>query len=124
MSRKFISILAFALSSILIVQGASAQSTQGRWSFGLSGGANLWVNDLNQRKIGPGGTLFIRYGLAPAFSLGLSGGMEGLKAGQDPALVDVPYSYLKLDAFPFALTGWFHFSPAPRSLPISVSAAA
>ena len=117
MSRKFISILAFALSSILIVQGASAQSTQGRWSFGLSGGANLWVNDLNQQKIGPGGTLFIRYGLAPTFSLGLSGGMEGLKAGQDPALVDVPYSYLKLDAFPFALTGWFHFSPGSSFSP-------
>ncbi|MBK7258203.1 MAG: hypothetical protein IPI01_10460 [Ignavibacteriae bacterium] len=99
------------------MQGASAQSTQGRWSFGLSGGANLWVNDLNQRKIGPGGTLFIRYELAPAFSLGLSGGMEGLKAGRIRLSWMYHYSYLKLDAFPFALTGWFHFSPGSSFSP-------
>jgi outer membrane protein OmpA-like peptidoglycan-associated protein len=100
-----------------MLQGASAQSTQGRWAFGLSGGGNLWINDLNQQKVGPGGTLFIRYGLAPVFSIGLSGGMEGLKAGQNPALADVPYTYLKLDAYPLALTGWFHISPGSSFSP-------
>lgn len=118
MFRTFIRMVAIGLSSILMVQGASAQSTQGRWGFGFSGGANYWINDLNQQKIGPGGTLFIRYGLAPAFSLGLTGGMEGLKAGQSPVLPpELPYSYLKLDAYPFALTGWFHLSPGSNFAP-------
>jgi outer membrane protein OmpA-like peptidoglycan-associated protein len=117
MSRKLMIILAFALSSMMMLQGASAQSTQGRWAFGLSGGGNYWVNDLNQQKIGPGGQLFIRYGLAPWFSIGLSGGMDVLKANQSPALADLPYTYLKLNAYPFALQGWFHLMPGSSFSP-------
>jgi outer membrane protein OmpA-like peptidoglycan-associated protein len=111
MSRKLSFVFALILSSMILLQGVSAQQTQGRWALGVAGGVNYWINDLNQHKIGPGGTLFLRYGLAPAFSLGLSGGMEGLKSAQSPGIPDLPYSYLRLDAYPVALTGWFHLSP-------------
>ena len=117
MSRNLSFVFALILSCMMLVQGVSAQQTQGRWAIGVTGGVNYWINDLNQQKIGPGGTLFLRYGLAPAFSLGLSGGMEGLKSSQSPGLADLPYSYLRVEGYPVAVTGWFHLSPGSAFAP-------
>ena len=46
MSRKLSFVFALFLSSMVLVQGASAQQTQGRWALGVAGGVNL----LDQRS--------------------------------------------------------------------------
>ena len=45
------------------------------------------------------------------FSIGLLGGFEVLKAEQDPPLPELPFSYLHVDAYPIALSGYLRFSP-------------
>lgn len=117
MSRISSLTIALVLTSALIVHEGTAQQTNGRWAVGLSGGVNYWVNDLNQLKLGPGGSLFVRYGVAPAFSLGLTAGMEELKSSQSPAIPDLPYTYLKLNGYPVTLTGWFHLNPGSTFAP-------
>lgn len=117
MSRFAAILLGFSLWFTVLTGGMHAQNTAGRWSVGLSGGVNYWVNDLNQLKIGPGGELNIRYGISPLFSLGLLGGFEELKSAQAPPLTDLPYTYLKLNSFPISLTGWFHLSPGSMFSP-------
>lgn len=99
----------FSLSSH---EAVLAQSTAGRWSLGLHGGANLWVNDMNKRKVGIGGDVFLRYGVAPILSLGVQGGYEDLKAYQDPIFVpQLPENYLKLRASHLSFLVWIHLAP-------------
>ncbi len=64
-----------------------------------------------RRKSASGGLLSIRYGLSPVFSVGFTGGYEVLKSGQDPLLPGLSYSYLRVNAFPVALQGYFRFFP-------------
>ena len=95
-----------------------AQSTAGRWSIGLHAGGNLWVNDMNQRKVGLGGELFIRYGISRFFSLGAQGGYEDLKAYQNPTYIpELPENYLKLRATNISLVGWIHLAPGRTFAP-------
>jgi outer membrane protein OmpA-like peptidoglycan-associated protein len=69
----------------------------------------MWFNDYNKRKIGFGGDLMLRYGIARALSVGLLTGYEELKSDQDPPLNGV--TYLKLQAIPTSAVGWIHFAP-------------
>jgi outer membrane protein OmpA-like peptidoglycan-associated protein len=102
----------------LFATAGVAQSTAGRWSLGVHGGANLWVNDMNQRKVGIGGELFVRYGLSPFFSLGAQGGYEDLKAYQNPIYIpELPENYLKLRASNISLVGWVHLAPGRAFAP-------
>ncbi len=117
MSRYALALLSVSLWFMTATGGLHAQNTAGRWSFGLSGGVNLWVNDLNQMKIGPSGEMSIRYGISPSFSLGLLGGLEEVKSGQTPPLPDLAYTYLKLNAYPVTLTGWIHLLPGANFSP-------
>jgi outer membrane protein OmpA-like peptidoglycan-associated protein len=117
MFRMFKYPFGLSLCLMLLTGGISAQQMDGRWAVGLGGGVNLWLNDLNKIKIGPGGQISFRYGVAPALSLGLTAGMEELKSAQEPLLTDFPYDYLKLNAFPVALSGWFHVSPGSTFAP-------
>lgn len=95
-----------------------AQTTGGRWSIGIHGGANMWVNDMNERKIGEGAEMYLRYGVSPGFSLGLQGGYEELKSGQNPTYkLELPNDYLKLRAGHASLVGWIHFSPGEKFAP-------
>ncbi|MFN0156783.1 MAG: OmpA family protein [Bacteroidota bacterium] len=96
---------------------ARAQNTQGRWALGLHGGANVWVNDLNKRIPGPSGEVMLRFGISRGFSAGILAGYEELKAKQEPALADQPFSYLKLHAIPASLVGWFHLAPGKKFNP-------
>ncbi|MDL1892158.1 OmpA family protein [Sphingobacteriales bacterium CHB3] len=105
---------AFAMlvvSCFVVVPDSYAQSTAGRWSLGFHGGANLWVNDMNVRKVGMGGGMYARYGLSPFFSVGLQGGYEDLKAYQVPIYKEIPENYLKLRATNLDLVGWVHLTP-------------
>jgi outer membrane protein OmpA-like peptidoglycan-associated protein len=101
----------------LFSPGSFAQSTAGRWSIGVHGGANLWVNDMNHRKVGLGGEAYFRYGVTPFFSLGAQGGYEDLKAFQDPLYIELPQPYLKLRASHASVVGWIHLSPGQRFAP-------
>jgi len=108
--RTFVLSL-LVLSLMTVSERALAQNTEGRWSLGFRGGANMWVNDFNKRIVGPGGELMLRYGVARIFSLGLIAGYEELKSQQRPQFANLSYNYLKLHAVPAALIGWFHFAP-------------
>jgi outer membrane protein OmpA-like peptidoglycan-associated protein len=103
-------VVAVILCSIGLSNVGFAQSTYGRWSLGAQGGLNLWFNDFNERTIGPGGTISLRYGLERFFSLGVMAGYEELKSEQIP-LSNKPYSYVKLHAIPATLVVWFHLLP-------------
>lgn len=92
-----------ALLSLLLAASLSAQSIDGKWTIGVRGGGNLWVNDLNDLKIGPGAELEIGYGLNPNLSLGLLAGWELLKSGQSPVYTGIPWGYLKADGVPASL---------------------
>jgi outer membrane protein OmpA-like peptidoglycan-associated protein len=96
---------------------AIAQASVGPWSIGVQGGANVWMNDLNQRKVGPGAELLVRYRLSESFSLGVLAGYEELKTRQVPVLPGVNIDYLKLHAFPASLVGWVNLSPGNSVFP-------
>ncbi|MBI5473334.1 MAG: OmpA family protein [Ignavibacteriae bacterium] len=103
---------------LLFTTASFAQSTVGRWSLGFHGGGNLWVNDMNTRKVGFGGDMFIRYGSTPNFSIGLQGGYEELKAFQSPVYIpEIPHEYIKLRAGNLNLVGWFHLAPGKSFSP-------
>jgi outer membrane protein OmpA-like peptidoglycan-associated protein len=103
--------LGWSLCVLFLAGKAGAQDIEGRWALGLYGGVSMWISDLNEQKIGPGGMLAVRYGVSPSFSLGLLAGMEGLKTSQSTPLSDLPYSYLKANGFPVALSAYIHFIP-------------
>ncbi len=110
-------VVVVALCSIGLSNVGFAQSTYGRWSLGAQGGLNLWFNDFNERAIGPGGTISLRYGLARVFSLGVVGGYEELKSEQTGSTLGLPYNYLKLNAIPVSVVGWFHLLPGKSFSP-------
>ncbi|MGA9118649.1 MAG: hypothetical protein WB699_04735, partial [Bacteroidota bacterium] len=74
--------LLFCIPSAVLM----AQSAAGLWSLGVRGGGTLWLSKYDQKKIGPGGELLLRYNTVYRFSLGLSAGFEELKAGSDQPL--------------------------------------
>ncbi len=104
-------VLGVGLCVLMVSGNAAAQNVADRWSIGALGGGNVWINDLNKTKVGAGGTVSIRYGVSQVFSIGLLGGFEVLKAEQDPPLPGLPYTYLHVDAYPIALSGYLRFAP-------------
>jgi outer membrane protein OmpA-like peptidoglycan-associated protein len=97
---------------VLMMSGnITAQDVGGRWAIGALGGGTIWISDLNQVKFGGGGMLSIRYGVSQIFSVGFLGGFEVLKAGQDPPLPGLAFTYLHVDAYPMALSGYLRFAP-------------
>lgn len=118
MTKYCITVAMFVACCGLPFANGHAQGTMGRWSIGVHGGANLWVNDMNERKVGEGGDLYIRYGITPYFSLGLQGGYEELKGFQNPTFrVELPNEYLKLRATNLSLVGWVHMAPGQTIAP-------
>ena len=102
-----------AILSVLLLPlpDALAQESEGKWSLGVQGGVNLFLTDFNERRIGPGATLSLRYGVTPAVSLGLTGGYEELKTKQTPQFPFLPYDYVKLHAFPVSFNVWVRLLP-------------
>jgi outer membrane protein OmpA-like peptidoglycan-associated protein len=103
-------IISVLLLIILVpLNSGFAQDTKGRWAFGVHGGPNIWFNDYSKRVVGAGGELMLRYGIGRVFSAGFNVGYEELKSNQDPLLDAV--GYMKLQAIPGSIMGWFHFAP-------------
>lgn len=111
MHKLLATAMLLAFFSMLFPYKSHGQNTEGRWSLGLHGGASVWFNDFNKRKVGPSGDMYLRYGIGKYFSLGMMTGYEELKSEQDPPFSSLPYDYLKLHAVPAALVGWIHLAP-------------
>ncbi len=96
-------------------------STDGKWSLGFHAGANLWINDLNTRRVGPGGEIFLRYGLSKRFSLGLNLAYERLISIQYPEVLPVTppviADYVGLRAGSADIIVWYHFPPTMEVRP-------
>jgi outer membrane protein OmpA-like peptidoglycan-associated protein len=111
-------IVPFVLMLVLVGSvPATSQNIDGKWSLGFHGGANYYLNDMNKRVLGPGGDLWISYGLTRVFSLALVGGYEVLKAKQEPVDATFPYSYLRVEGIPVSLIGKFNLTPGASFVP-------
>ena len=118
MKNSSVSLTAIALLTCVFASLAPAQGTTGRWALGLHGGANYWITDYNTLKIGPGGDLFLRYGLHKYVSLGLYGGYEVLKTEQTTSLgAGVFKGYMRTTAIPAAAVLYIHLYPSKSFSP-------
>ena len=116
MTKRPILLPALAAFLCLAVELAPAQTSAGRWALGLHGGANYYISDYNTLKAGPGGEIFLRYGLQRYFSLGLAAGYEVLKTQQSVPLGGFS-GYMRLTSFPVSLVGYFHLRPLQKFNP-------
>jgi len=106
-----LSILLLLWLHVAIVSNSFSQNAEGKVAFGIRSGANVYLNDFNVRKAGPGVELSIRRGFSRWLSIGATAGFEELKSSLDPNTLSLPYNYIKLDAFPISLALWFHLNP-------------
>ncbi len=88
-----------------------SQDKDGRWAVGFQTGGNLWLNSYNRRTVGVNGEIILRYGMSDVFSAGLVTGFDGLKSREDPPFPGTSLDYLKLNAIPLSLIGWFSLAP-------------
>jgi outer membrane protein OmpA-like peptidoglycan-associated protein len=89
-----------------------AQTMDQRWSFGITGGVNLWLNDLKTRKPGVGLSLAADYALSTPLSVGVTAGLEELKSANDEPSSESPYSYMKLFSIPLSVRLRYHLAPS------------
>ena len=85
----------------------------GRWSLGLQGGANMWINNFNTSDISGGGDLTMRYALSRHFSLGLMAGYDALQSKNsniNPADNALRHTYVEAKGYSGDLTAWYHFN--------------
>jgi hypothetical protein len=111
--KRFAIILSTAAFSLFFLCGtANAQNLLGRWAIGVDAGANYWITDYNEYKVGFGGQVVARYEIAPYFGLGLAAGYELLKTNQSTPLGPGVYaSYIKVNAIPISAVAFIHFFP-------------
>lgn len=111
--NRFPAILTAAIFSLFFVCGtANAQNLLGRWAIGIDAGANYWITDYNQYKVGLGGQVVARYEITRYFGLGLAAGYELLKTNQSTPLNPGAYaSYMKVNAIPISAVAFIHFFP-------------
>ena len=114
--KVFMRLTYCAILSLTILAGAVSapaysQDKEGRWAVGFHAGGNLWLNGYNSRAAGAGGGFTLRYGVSDAFSAGLVTGLEVLKSKEDPPFTGTSLNYLKVNAIPLSLVGWFSLSP-------------
>lgn len=102
-------------------QQAPAFTTDERWSLGFHGGANLWINDLNTRRVGPGGDITFRYGFSKRFSVGIMTAYERLISIQYPASTGAEspqrFDYVAAKTASADLVFWYHFPPTMEVRP-------
>lgn len=111
--KRLPATLAAALFVICFACGsANAQYLIGRWALGVDLGANYWITDYDQYKVGFGGQVVARYEIARYFGLGLAAGYEILQTNQSKPLNPGAYaSYMKANAIPVSVVAFFHFFP-------------
>ena len=114
---KWLSFAALLCGLSSITSQALSQVQEGKWSFGVHGGLNVWNTDFNTQKVGSGVDLSLRYGFSRELSLGVRTGYEELKSYQVPALPFSIFDYVKLHSFPVSISGWYHFTPGRKISP-------
>ncbi len=78
----------------------------------------MWINDLNQRKVGVNGEVMLRYGIDRYFAAGIVVAYEDLRSGQDPVFPkELPNDFLRLNAIPVSLVGWINLFPKRNNSP-------
>ena len=117
MSRlRIFLILLLTISPLAFVH---AQKDAGSWSFGIRGGASLWNSPYDQKKIGEGGDVMLRFRTTDRLTLALEAGIEELKSGNSTFKVSdvypISYNYLKFLSFPAAATLTYNFTSTPVS---------
>lgn len=111
-SRLVIGVLA----GLAVVNPMRGQSFYEKFSYGARVGPNLWMNDLNDRRVGFGAEAFARWGVTRSAAVGISVAYEALKSEQVPATTTrVPY--LSLSAFQGAATSWIFLSSSRKFIP-------
>jgi outer membrane protein OmpA-like peptidoglycan-associated protein len=111
MRRRNTAVLFLLILAGSVSAPAYSQDKEDRWAVGFHAGGNLWLNSYNSRAAGPGGGITLQYGLSEAFTVGLVTGLEGLKSKEDPPFAGTSLSYLKANAIPLSLVGWFSLAP-------------
>ncbi|HXF99365.1 MAG TPA: OmpA family protein [Bacteroidota bacterium] len=101
-----------ALCVVGVVLAGYAQSRIDKFSFGLRVGPNLWLNDLNDRKVGFGFEGIARYGISRSLTLGGAVGYESLKSGQFPLTPSIPVDYILAKSAHLSLNMWVHLAPS------------
>lgn len=116
--NKFTSWLLLLLVGIVSPQWTLSQSVEDKISIGVRFGPNLWLNDMNDQKIGSGGEAIARYGITKIFSVGGAFGYDALKSHQVPLNPStIPIDYLKINVFHESLDAWLQFSSTNRFSP-------
>jgi outer membrane protein OmpA-like peptidoglycan-associated protein len=104
--------LALLVFSVIVHQSSlQGQNPDRNWSFGIGGGGNLWLNDLDTPKPGIGFSLLADYAISPPFSVGVALGFEELKSANDATSTTSPYPYMKLFALPGTISLAYRFMP-------------
>jgi outer membrane protein OmpA-like peptidoglycan-associated protein len=103
------------LTAIVVVSPMHGQSFYQKFSYGARVGPNLWLNDLNDRRVGFGAEAFARWGVTPSAAIGFVLSYESLKSAQVPPTTPVPY--LGLSAFQGAATSWIFLSSSKKFVP-------
>ena len=107
----------------LQAQPVSSFNRDGRWSFGVRGGGNMWFNDFDKRKIAGGGDLYVRYAFSRKFSLGIMGSYDVLQANESPAGVagaggtPIRNNYVEAKGISGDLVAWYHFVAGSKFSP-------
>lgn len=105
--------------ALCVTSVALSQNEAGSWSFSTRGGISLWNSRYDQKKIGIGGDIMLRFRTAGRLTLGLQAGYEDIKTGSSDQYVSdvypVTYNYLKFVTVPVAATLTFVFFDAPVS---------
>ncbi|MER3523160.1 MAG: hypothetical protein C4326_03625 [Ignavibacteria bacterium] len=101
----------------LLRGSVSAQSLEDKLSLGVRVGPNLWINDLNDRKVGIGVEGIVRYGVARNLIFGGAIGYESLKARQFPLTQNIPVDYIHAKSLHASVDLWIHLSPASKFSP-------
>jgi outer membrane protein OmpA-like peptidoglycan-associated protein len=109
--NKFVAFLLLSSLIFPLTREASAQNTMGRWSLGVRGGSNIWLNNYEKTKFGIGGDVLLKYGFTPSFSMGILTGFEVLKAQHPPSVDSLRFDYMRMNAIPVALIAMVHLFP-------------
>lgn len=105
--------LAIFAIAVLGIRESSAQTVD-RWSLGIRGGVNVWLNNYQTKKISGGGEILVKYGFSPYFSAGVMAGFDALQAENPPRNYGLSFNYLEMNVFPVAAIGIIHPVPGKR----------
>ncbi|MBX2992742.1 MAG: OmpA family protein [Bacteroidetes bacterium] len=104
-----------ALMACLLLQAGVAQNIENKIAVGLRVGPNIWMNDMNDRRVGFGVEALSRYGVSRTFSAGLAFGYDKIVAKQFPVSTMIPIDQIQANVFHASITAWLQLSSGTLS---------